>query len=115
MQLPKKPVTKLFMLFSMFALMQCCCCMVPIRWRISSIPVPANIPSTAMPGHNSDPGYQIQESSRTEGIAVQNRVGSGPGKTFAQVKQASGIVAQFRSISDSCLQRLALLLRINRH
>ena len=33
MQTIHKPITRIILLFSMVAILQCCCCVLPIRWR----------------------------------------------------------------------------------
>jgi hypothetical protein len=32
----RKPAVRLILMIAMFSMLQCCCCIIPIRWRVQS-------------------------------------------------------------------------------
>jgi hypothetical protein len=41
----RKPALRLFLMFGMFSMLQCCCCIIPIRWRVQNGTLSSNPPA----------------------------------------------------------------------
>ena len=41
----RKPAIRLFLIFAMFSMLQCCCCIIPIRWRVQNGTLSDNRPA----------------------------------------------------------------------
>ena len=60
MQTFRKPTVRLFLMFGMFSMMQCCCCIIPIRWNLQSGSV-SNNPPPAYNNQDVEAVHRLEE------------------------------------------------------